>query len=95
MGAYLVGTRLSHGVGAKDQSQNLIQQKRRADLGTQKILLQDLLQLFIRYVQIQTFDNQPPVFYLAIRQQSKDLKHLIPGTRPTELQGLHTYIPLY
>ena len=28
------------------------------------------------------FDNKTPVFYLAIRQQSEDLKHLIPGTGP-------------
>ena len=33
------------------------------------------------------YDNQPPVFYLAIRQRSKDLKHLIVGTGPTKLQG--------
>ena len=26
-------------------------------------------------------------FYLAISQRSEDLKHLIPGTEPTELQG--------
>ena len=31
--------------------------------------------------------NQPPVFYLAIRQRSEDLKHLSPGTGPTEIQG--------
>ena len=34
-----------------------------------------------------TFDNQPPLFYLAIRQRFEDLKHLILGTGPTELQG--------
>ena len=28
----------------------------------------------------QTFDNQTTVFYLAIKQQSKDLKYLIPRT---------------
>ena len=33
-----------------------------------------------------TFDNQTPVFELAIRQRSKDLKHLIPRTG---LQVLH------
>ena len=27
----------------------------------------------VRYVQIKTFDNQPPVLYLAIRQRSDDL----------------------
>ena len=28
------------------------------------------------------FGNQPPVFYLAKRKRSMDLKHLIPGTGP-------------
>ena len=31
-----------------------------------------------RYDKIQTTDNQPPVFYLAIRLQSEDLKRIIP-----------------
>ena len=44
------------------------------------------------YVQIQTFDNQPPVFYLAIGQLSEDLKHLIPGAGTTEIQGQHISI---
>ena len=35
---------------------------------------------------MQIFDNQTPSFYLAIRQWSKDLKHLIPRT---VLQDLH------
>ena len=30
------------------------------------------------WIKIQTIDNQPPILYLAIRLQSKDLKHLIP-----------------
>ena len=33
------------------------------------------------------FLNQPHVFYLVIRLQSEDLKHLIPGTISPELQG--------
>ena len=37
--------------------------------------------------QAETIDDQPPVFYLAIRQQSEDLKHLIPRTGPPGLQG--------
>ena len=41
----------------------------------------------MRYVQIQTFDKQTPDFYLAIRQQSKDLKHLIPRTESPGKQG--------
>ena len=36
-------------------------------------------------MQIEKIDNQPPVFYLAIPQWSKDLNHLIPGTGPTNL----------
>ena len=32
-------------------------------------------------------DNQPPVFYLAIRLKSKDLKHLIPTPYTPGLQG--------
>ena len=43
----------------------------------------------IRYVKIQTFDNQTPVFYLAIGQKSKDLKYLIPRTGSLGLQGKH------
>ena len=42
---------------------------------------------FIMYVQIQTFDNQLPVIYLAIRHLSEDLKHLIPRNGPPVLQG--------
>ena len=33
------------------------------------------------------YDNQPPVFYLAIRQRSKDLKHLIPRIGLPRLKG--------
>ena len=32
-------------------------------------------------------DNQLPVILLAIRLRSLDLKHLIPGNGPPELQG--------
>ena len=42
------------------------------------------------YVQIQTFDIESPVFYLAIWQRSEDLKHLIPQNRLPELQGMHS-----
>ena len=38
------------------------------------------------------FDNQSPVVYLAIGQRSEDLKHHIPGTWPTELQGEHKFV---
>ena len=41
----------------------------------------------IRQVQIQTFDNQTLVFYLAIRQRSKDLKHLIPRAGSSGKEG--------
>ena len=33
------------------------------------------------------YDTQTPVFYLVIRQWSKDLKHLIPRTRSPGSQG--------
>ena len=39
------------------------------------------------YVQIQTFDNQTPVFYLGIWQRSEDFKHLIPRTGSNGKQG--------
>ena len=39
--------------------------------------------------QKKSFDNQTPVFYLAIRHRSKDLKHLIPRTRLPGKQGQH------
>ena len=38
-------------------------------------------------LQIETFDNQTPVFYLSIRQQSKDLKYLILSPGSPRLQG--------
>ena len=41
--------------------------------------------VFIRGAQIQ--DKHFPVILLAKRQQSLDLKHLIPGNEPPELQG--------
>ena len=51
------------------------------------IMVTYLSNLLIRYVQLPTFDNQPPVFSLVIRQGSEDLKHFIPGTGPTKIQG--------
>ena len=41
---------------------------------------------------ILTFDNQIPVFYLAIWQRSKDLEHLIPRTRSPGKQGKHVFV---
>ena len=37
--------------------------------------------------EIQTFDDQTPLSYLAIRQWSKDIKHLIPRTGSLRFQG--------
>ena len=34
------------------------------------------------------FDNHSPVFYLAIKQQSKDLKTPYPKARITQITGL-------
>ena len=44
-------------------------------------------QSLIQDVQIQRFDKHFPVILLVIRQWSSDLKHLIPGNGPPELQG--------
>ena len=41
-------------------------------------------------VHIKKIDNQLPVIFLAIRQRSLDLKHLIPGNGPPKIQGKHT-----
>ena len=42
---------------------------------------------------MQTIDDQPPVFYLAVRQRSEDLKHLIPRPGPPELHGDQLLFP--
>ena len=39
------------------------------------------------HTNIKKFDNQLPVILLAIRIRSLDLKHLILGNGPPEIQG--------
>ena len=46
-----------------------------------------LLLKIIKHVQIQSFDVYMLVISLAIRQWSEDLKHLISGNGPPEIQG--------
>ena len=45
----------------------------------------------IKSMETTVFGNQPPVFYLAIRQRSEDPKHLIPRPGMPGIQGQHAF----